>query len=445
MPTDANPSRQTPPPAPTGSAPGGAQRPWYRPSGRWIAFFVVLLALNFFLSSRAMEPRSRVRVPYSPLFLQQVKAGNVAEITSKGTDIQGTFEKSVTLQGLEADDAVPDRDPRLCQHRRALPGAAGERRHGQRRAARHRGSLVADAALRLRTDDPLHRAALLAVPSGGEYAERARLLRTLPGASLRALGRQGDVRGRRRHRRGEGRVERGRRLPAPPRQVRPPRRPDPSRRSPLRPPRDRQDTARARGRRRGERSLLLDGRVRVRRSDRRRRRRASAGPVQGGEDERSCDRVHRRAGRDRPLADEWHCRLQRRQRRARADAEPDPDRDGRIRFLDQRHRHRRHEPTGRSRPGASSPRAVRPPRRRPAARPRGSRGDPSRAYARRPARLRRRSRPDRGHDAGHGRSRSRQPRQRGCAHRRAARATTWSRRRTSPTLWNGSCSAPSGR
>ena len=98
MPTDANPSREAPPPAPTGSAPGGAQRPWYRPSGRWIAFFVVLLALNFFLSSRAMEPRSRVRVPYSPLFLQQVKAGNVAEITSKGTDIQGTFEKSVSYK-----------------------------------------------------------------------------------------------------------------------------------------------------------------------------------------------------------------------------------------------------------------------------------------------------------------------------------------------------------
>ena len=77
MPTDANPSRETPPPAPTGSAPSGAQRPWYRPSARWIVFFVALLALNVFLSSRAMEPRSRVRVPYSPLFLQQVKAANV--------------------------------------------------------------------------------------------------------------------------------------------------------------------------------------------------------------------------------------------------------------------------------------------------------------------------------------------------------------------------------
>ena len=98
MPTDANTPRATPPPASTGSGPGGAQRPWDKPSGRWIVFFVVLLGLNVFLSSRAMEPASRVRVPYSPLFLQQVKAGNVEEITSKGTDIQGTFEKAVAYK-----------------------------------------------------------------------------------------------------------------------------------------------------------------------------------------------------------------------------------------------------------------------------------------------------------------------------------------------------------
>ena len=45
-----------------------------------------------------MEPASRVRVPYSPFFLQQVKTGNVEEITSKGTDIQGTFKKGVSFE-----------------------------------------------------------------------------------------------------------------------------------------------------------------------------------------------------------------------------------------------------------------------------------------------------------------------------------------------------------
>ena len=85
----------TPPPAPRGSSPTDAGRPWLRPSPRWIVFFLAVLALNVFISSRAMEPASRVRVPYSPFFLHQVRAGNVEEITSKGTDIQGTFGKEV--------------------------------------------------------------------------------------------------------------------------------------------------------------------------------------------------------------------------------------------------------------------------------------------------------------------------------------------------------------
>jgi cell division protease FtsH len=88
----------TPPPAPRGSPPTEGVRPWWRPSPRWIVFFVVLLALNVFITSRAMEPDSRVRVAYSPFFLQQVKAGNVEEITSKGTDIQGTFTKELSYK-----------------------------------------------------------------------------------------------------------------------------------------------------------------------------------------------------------------------------------------------------------------------------------------------------------------------------------------------------------
>ena len=60
-----------------------------------------MLGLNLFIASRAMGPESRVRVPYSPFFLQQVQARNVEEITSKGTDIQGTFRKEVTFEDSE--------------------------------------------------------------------------------------------------------------------------------------------------------------------------------------------------------------------------------------------------------------------------------------------------------------------------------------------------------
>jgi len=86
------------PPAPRGSPPP-PQRPRFRPSRAWIVFFLVLLAINFYVGSRATQPPSRVRVPYSPFFLQQVTVGHVKEITSKGTAIQGTFNQKVAYAG----------------------------------------------------------------------------------------------------------------------------------------------------------------------------------------------------------------------------------------------------------------------------------------------------------------------------------------------------------
>jgi cell division protease FtsH len=40
-----------------------------------------------------MEDEPRLSVPYSPFFLEQVREGNVAEITSEGTTVQGAFER----------------------------------------------------------------------------------------------------------------------------------------------------------------------------------------------------------------------------------------------------------------------------------------------------------------------------------------------------------------
>src|SRR6266496_4344203 len=79
------------PPAQRGSSPTPSRPPGLRPSWRWILFGLALLAFNFYLGSRAMQPQSRIRVPYSPFFLKQVSAGHVKEITSKGTAVQGTF------------------------------------------------------------------------------------------------------------------------------------------------------------------------------------------------------------------------------------------------------------------------------------------------------------------------------------------------------------------
>ena len=88
------------PPTPGGSSPPPRQQlPRFRFSRRWILFAVALLAFNFYLGSRATQPASRVRVPYSPFFLTQVSAGHVKEIMSKGTAIQGTFTRKLQYAG----------------------------------------------------------------------------------------------------------------------------------------------------------------------------------------------------------------------------------------------------------------------------------------------------------------------------------------------------------
>jgi cell division protease FtsH len=91
-PQQAGPPRGTPPRSPTPPTP---QRPRFRIGAGWIVFAVVLLAINFFIASRATESPSRVNIPYSPFFLNEVNAGHVKEITSKGTAIQGTFTEKI--------------------------------------------------------------------------------------------------------------------------------------------------------------------------------------------------------------------------------------------------------------------------------------------------------------------------------------------------------------
>jgi cell division protease FtsH len=57
---------------------------------------IVLFGFNYWAASRATQHHPRIRIPYSPLFLQQVRSGNVQQITSKGTAVQGELKQSVT-------------------------------------------------------------------------------------------------------------------------------------------------------------------------------------------------------------------------------------------------------------------------------------------------------------------------------------------------------------
>src|SRR6059058_4222974 len=89
--------RVTPAPDGRGGATGDRPSSPMPPRSRWwIALVVVgLLALNLWISSRALQPNAPVRVPYSPTFLTQVKDGNVKEISSTGDSIQGTFKNPI--------------------------------------------------------------------------------------------------------------------------------------------------------------------------------------------------------------------------------------------------------------------------------------------------------------------------------------------------------------
>ena len=65
------------------------------------------MAANWVLM-RALAPEpSYVNIPYT-LFKEQVQAGNVAEVTSQGDAIQGTFKKEVTYphEGPDARSAL---------------------------------------------------------------------------------------------------------------------------------------------------------------------------------------------------------------------------------------------------------------------------------------------------------------------------------------------------
>jgi cell division protease FtsH len=82
------------PPARQPPQPPGPPQPRIRVAWWVVASVIALLAINYYSATRATQAHPRVRIPYSPVFLQQVRAGNVEAIQSKGTAIQGTFKKA---------------------------------------------------------------------------------------------------------------------------------------------------------------------------------------------------------------------------------------------------------------------------------------------------------------------------------------------------------------
>jgi cell division protease FtsH len=91
MPRDKRGWRVAPAPDGRGTPDQHKPPPPHRLRGFWV-FVVVLLAVNW-ISVLAFQPggQPRVRVPFSPYFLTQLRTGKVKSISSRGDTIEGTF------------------------------------------------------------------------------------------------------------------------------------------------------------------------------------------------------------------------------------------------------------------------------------------------------------------------------------------------------------------
>jgi hypothetical protein len=71
-------------------------------SPRFLIIIVIALAVNFVLV-QVVGPKApdRTRVPYSPTFIDQVKAKNVHDISSQDLAIQGDFVKKIQVDGKD--------------------------------------------------------------------------------------------------------------------------------------------------------------------------------------------------------------------------------------------------------------------------------------------------------------------------------------------------------
>jgi hypothetical protein len=84
-------------PAPDGrGAPPPPKQPMIPRSRTFIAFLLGLLAVNLLISFLTGGAPDRERVPYQPFFVNQVKAHNVTEISSKENSIEGQLKSEAT-------------------------------------------------------------------------------------------------------------------------------------------------------------------------------------------------------------------------------------------------------------------------------------------------------------------------------------------------------------
>ena len=106
MPDEARaPDPRTPPPPPdpkrgnlrvSGAPAKPPMIPWS--PRRFITILIALFVLNWLIVAVFAPPEDKVKVPYNPTFLNQVRAENVKEISASGNTVKGEFKKKVTYE-----------------------------------------------------------------------------------------------------------------------------------------------------------------------------------------------------------------------------------------------------------------------------------------------------------------------------------------------------------
>src|SRR5262245_40264177 len=59
---------------------------------RFLVILLGLFVLNWLIVAVFAPPEKRIRVPYTPTFLAEVRKDNVKEISSEGDTVQGEFK-----------------------------------------------------------------------------------------------------------------------------------------------------------------------------------------------------------------------------------------------------------------------------------------------------------------------------------------------------------------
>ena len=80
---------------------GAPQKPPMLPWSprRFLIILAVLFLVNWAIVAIFAPAEKRIQVPYNPNFLQEVRNGNVKEISSTGETVQGEFKKEVKFEG----------------------------------------------------------------------------------------------------------------------------------------------------------------------------------------------------------------------------------------------------------------------------------------------------------------------------------------------------------